>query len=314
MLPRTVTVRSASVNIEVFTYNEDERKTHEYNKKGDVFMNKKMKLWVAGSVGVIMAGMMSVSVYALEEKDVIGTWYVNELSMGGNMTFHPESMGMEVTVDIKEGGQIEITTSNSGEEPEVDQAEWKIEDDKLLITNDGESKECEYADGKLTIDADGMTMIMGQEKEEYEPYVPGEPVENPAIEDFEGEWMCTLMEAFGMQMPVNADFTGFEMSMSVEDGKAEIILIESGEETKVELQGDVEGNALVLKAVTEDEAGTMFFSLDNMKFNLLDDGKLCLIAEDDAEESDDGEEADDAETGEDDFSVKTYFEKIIVTE
>ena len=97
-----------------------------------------------------------------------------------------------------------------------------------------------------------------------------------------------------------------EMSMSVEDGKAEIILIESGEETKVELQGDVEGNALVLKAVTEDEAGTMFFSLDNMKFNLLDDGKLCLIAEDDAEESDDGEEADDSETGEVDFSVKTY--------
>ena len=45
---------------------------------------------------------------------------------------------------------------------------WKIEDDKLLITNDGESKECEYADGKLTIDADGMTMIMSQEKEEYE--------------------------------------------------------------------------------------------------------------------------------------------------
>ena len=122
------------------------------------------------------------------------------------------------------------------------------------------------------------------------------------------------MEAFGMQMPVNADFTGFEMSMSVEDGKAEIILIESGEETKVELQGDVEGNALVLKAVTEDEAGTMFFSLDNMKFNLLDDGKLCLIAEDDAEESDDGEEADDSETGEVDFSVKTYFEYIIVTE
>ena len=31
--PGTVTVRSASVNIEAFTYNEDERK-HEYNKKG----------------------------------------------------------------------------------------------------------------------------------------------------------------------------------------------------------------------------------------------------------------------------------------
>ena len=39
-----------------------------------------------------------------------------------------------------------------------------------------------------------------------------------------------------------------------------------------------------------------------------------MIAEDDAEGSDDGEETDDSETGEDDFSVKTYFEKIIVTE
>ena len=258
-------------------------------------MSKKMRLWMAGTVGVLMAGFMSVSVYALEEKDVIGTWYVNELSMGEGASFHPGAMGMEVTVDIKEDGKMETTSSVYGEEPD-------------------QTGECEYKDGKITLTADGTTMILSQEKEEYEPYVPGKPVENPTMKDFEGEWSCTLMEAFGMQMPVNADFTGFEMSMSVEDGKAEIILIESGEETKVELQGDVEGNALVLKAVTEDEAGTMFFSLDNMKFNLLDDGKLCLIAEDDAEESDDGEEADDSETGEVDFSVKTYFEKIIVTE
>ena len=44
-----------------------------------------------------------------------------------------------------------------------------------------------------------------------------------------------------------------------------------------------------------------------MKFNLLDDGKLCLIAEDDAEESDDGEEADDSETGEVVFFRKDIF-------
>ena len=46
-------------------------------------------------------------------------------------------------------------------------------------------------------------MILSQEKEEYEPYVPGKPVENPTMEDFKGEWICTLMDAFGMQMPVN---------------------------------------------------------------------------------------------------------------
>ena len=36
-------------------------------------MSKKMRLWMAGTVGALMAGFMSVSVYALEEKDVIGT-------------------------------------------------------------------------------------------------------------------------------------------------------------------------------------------------------------------------------------------------
>ena len=138
-------------------------------------MNKKMRLWVAGTVGVLMTGLMSVNAYALEEKDVIGTWYVNELSMGGDILFHPGVMGMEVTVDIKEGGQMETITSYSGEEPEADQSEWKIENDKLLMTYSDQTVECEYADGKITITADGTTMILSQEKEEYEPYVPGKP-------------------------------------------------------------------------------------------------------------------------------------------
>ena len=75
--------------------------------------------------------LMSVNVYAVEEKDVIGTWYVNELSMGEGLSFHPGAIGMEVTVDVKEGGKMETTSSSYGEEPEVDQSEWKIENDKF---------------------------------------------------------------------------------------------------------------------------------------------------------------------------------------
>ena len=94
-------------------------------------MSKKMRLWMAGTVGVLMAGFMSVSVYALEEKEVIGTWYVNELSM---------------------------------EEPELDESEWKIENDKILMTHNDQTEECEYKDGKITLTADGTTMILSQEK------------------------------------------------------------------------------------------------------------------------------------------------------
>ena len=101
-------------------------------------MSKKTRLWMAGTVGVLMAGFMSVSVYALEEKDVIGTWYVNELSMGEGASFHPGAMGMEVTVDIKEDGKMETTSSVYGEEPEVDESEWKIENDKIVFSIEGE--------------------------------------------------------------------------------------------------------------------------------------------------------------------------------
>ena len=303
----SVTVRSASANRKAFTYNENNT-NHNKTKKGDVFMNKKMRLWVAGTVGVLMTGLMSVNAYALEEKDVIGTWYVNELSMGGDILFHPGVMGMEVTVDIKEGGQMETIMSYSGEEPEVNQLEWKIENDKFLMTYDDQTEECEYTDGKITITADGTTMILSREKEEYEQYVPGKPVENPAMEDFKGEWICTLMDAFGMQMPVNSELTGFEMMLSIQEDKSELIIIESGEESKAELQGEMDGNTLILKAAAEDEAGTMLFSCETMRLSLLDDGKLCF------EPESDGSEEETSETDGEDFSVKTYFDKIDVVE
>ena len=51
------------------------------------------------------------------------------------------------------------------------------------------------------------------------------------------------------------------------------------------------------------------FQLDTMKFNLLDDGKLCYSTE-----SDEGEETEDSEEDIPDFTVKAYFDKIIVTE
>ena len=97
-----------------------------------------------------MTGLMSVNAYALEEKDVIGTWYVNELSMGGDILFHPGVMGMEVTVDIKEDGKMETTSSVYGEEPDVDESEWKLENDKILMTHNDQTGECEYKDGKIT--------------------------------------------------------------------------------------------------------------------------------------------------------------------
>ena len=242
-------------------------------------MCKKMKLWAAGTLGVMLAGLVSVNVYALDAKDVVGTWYVNGLSMDGENTFHPEMMGMEITFNFTEDGKGEMTNAMEYSDPEVEEMEWKIDGDKVLITKNDETVEGEYSDGTISMDADGMYFIMNQEKEEYEPYVPGNAVEEPKLEDFNGEWKSTLMDAFGMQMPTAAGLSDVEMTISISDGKASLVMIESAVETKVDLEGDLEGNALILKSTTEKEEDSESYTLvstDVMKFYLLEDGNLCF--------------------------------------
>lgn len=298
-------------------------------------MSKKMKLWAAGALGVMLAGVVSVNVYALEEKDVEGLWYVNSLSMdGGENTFHPEMMGMEMTFNFAEGGKGEITNAYEGSEPEPNGMEWKIDGDKLLITADDETVEGEYSDGTISVDAGGMFFIMNKEKEEYVPYVPGKPVEEPKLEDFDGDWNSTLMDAFGMQMPTAAGVSDVEMKISISGGKASLVMIESGTETEVDLEGELDGNALILKSTTEKEEDSesySLFSTDLMRFYLLDDGNLCFTTGDSLDEAADTEAADteaadeeaaeaDAAEGDDeysdfgdtDFTVKVYFEKLVV--
>ena len=55
-------------------------------------MSKKMKFWTAGVLGVMMAGLIGMNAYALEDKDIVGTWYVNSMSLDGENTFHPGMM------------------------------------------------------------------------------------------------------------------------------------------------------------------------------------------------------------------------------
>ena len=109
-------------------------------------MSKKMRFWMMGVMGVMMAGLVCVNVYALDDKDVVGTWYANSLTIDGLNVFHPSAIMMEMSI------------------------EWKIDGDNIVITSDDEVMEGVYSDGNISIDMDGMTVALGQEKEEYVPY------------------------------------------------------------------------------------------------------------------------------------------------
>ena len=126
--------------------------SHEQYKeeKGDVFMSKKMKFWMMGVMGVMMAGLVCVNVYALDDKDVVGTWYANSLTIDGLNVFHPGAIMMEMSMEFKEGGKGEVTTSSEESEPDVDEFEWKIDGDNIVITSDDEVMEGVYSDGNIS--------------------------------------------------------------------------------------------------------------------------------------------------------------------
>ena len=274
-------------------------------------MSKKMKVWTAGVLGIMMAGLVCVNVYALDDKDVIGTWYANSLTMDGLSVFHPGAIMMEMTLEINEGGKGKVTTSSEESEPDVNDFEWKIDGDNIVITSDDEVLEGVYSDGNLSIDLDGMTMTLGQEKEEYVPYEPGKAVEDTKIEDFDGDWNSTLMSAFGMQVPTGTLFD-MQMNLSISGGKATLVTIEDGTETTAELEGELDQNALVLKSTEEktedEEEDYSLFSTETMILYLLDDGKLCFTTADSLDEAADAEDSEESM----DWTVKVFFDKLEV--
>lgn len=274
-------------------------------------MSKKMKVWTAGVLGIMMAGLVCVNVYALDDKDVIGTWYANSLTMDGLSVFHPGAIMMEMTLEINEGGKGKVTTSSEESEPDVNDFEWKIDGDNIVITSDDEVLEGVYSDGNLSIDLDGMTMTLGQEKEEYVPYEPGKAVEDTKIEDFDGDWNSTLMSAFGMQVPTGTLFD-MQMNLSISGGKATLVTIEDGTETTAELEGELDQNALVLKSTEEktedEEEDSSLFSTETMRLYLLDDGKLCFTTADSLDEAADAEDSEESM----DWTVKVFFDKLEV--
>ena len=274
-------------------------------------MSKKMKVWTAGVLGIMMAGLVCVNVYALDDKDVIGTWYANSLTMDGLSVFHPGAIMMEMTLEINEGGKGKVTTSSEESEPDVNDFEWKIDGDNIVISSDDEVLEGVYSDGNLSIDLDGMTMTLGQEKEEYVPYEPGKAVEDTKIEDFDGDWNSTLMSAFGMQVPTGTLFD-MQMNLSISGGKATLVTIEDGTETTAELEGELDQNALVLKSTEEktedEEEDYSLFSTETMRLYLLDDGKLCFTTADSLDEAADAEDSEESM----DWTVKVFFDKLEV--
>ena len=76
-----------------------------------------------------------------------------------------------------------------------------------------------------------------------------------------------------------------KLDVTISGGKATLVTTEGETETTIELEGELDQNALILNATTEkedddDSEDYSLFSTDTMRFYLLEDGKLCFTTGD----------------------------------
>ena len=195
------------------------------------------KILSAVLVLALSLSVLCMTALALEESDVLGTWYLNAIEMNGT-SMSPAAMGMEMAITFKEGGIA--TMSMSGEE--ADEGTWKIENDMVIADND---MSLAFVDGTLVVEQDGMKMVFAQEKAEAET-VEIAPVRNATdLAEFDGEWIATIVETEGAQLPLG--MLGMEMKLSISAGAVKISVDEAMELGDApEMQGELKDGALVV--------------------------------------------------------------------
>ena len=223
----------------------------DYNKREEMGKTKMKKtlsvLLLAALMLVALCGAMA------EAADVTGAWYASVF-------------GMTMTLTLNEDGSYLMEMI--GEEPET--GVWKL-DGETLIMDEGTE-----AETVLAYDGTSMTLDLGEGLEVVftrEPIAAFEP--SPArtdatLEEYAGEWTCTMLSTMGAQ--VSPELMDVEMSMSIDGENVVMTLGMFGESITVELTAAFADGALTLVVPSEYEGGE-----DNVfTIQLLEDGSMSV--------------------------------------
>ena len=170
-----------------------------------------------------------------EAADVTGEWY-------GSL------FGMVMTLTLNEDGTY--TIEMDGEEP--DDGVWKLDGEELILDEDSDDGLVFAYDGEsLYAEAEGIEFLFTREPVEVFEAAPART--DAALEEFAGDWSCTLVSMMGMQMP--PEMAEIEMSLSIEGETATMTLGLFGEPETVELPVTFADGALTLTIPADYEGG-----------------------------------------------------------
>lgn len=171
-----------------------------------------------------LALLMCLGLALAETTDFTGVWYLNE--MATSMTvIAPASTGMNWVMTLNADGTAAL---DGLESPGA--GTWAVEEDKIVVTLDGEPMVFTLEDGCLVADNNGMMMIFGRETNN----IAGDAKADAAMEDYNGLWNAFMLDERGLRMPLKD--TGIVMQIAVNNGKA--VVTEGSVEEMVSAEAD----------------------------------------------------------------------------
>ncbi len=158
---------------------------------------------------LVILSMLLTAMAVAEAANVTGTWYLVSIESEG-MAFNPSDFGMSMTMELKDDGSVVATASD---EDEPSEGTWKMEGDKVTVDINDSPAEFTLADGKLTAEQDGMTMVFSQEEPVADTFTPAAPVQAEEA-DFAGTWKADRIGLEGKFYPVS--ILGADVTATIE--------------------------------------------------------------------------------------------------
>ena len=213
--------------------------------------------------------LLVILVPAGAEDDVTGEWYLTRARAGGaDMVVISDEIQMTIT--LRNDGTATLYSRFPGAGEETADCAWAMADGVITFTDDdGTVTEAKYADGEVSVEAEGAEMILT--REQYTPYVMAAPVKADNAEAFYGTWVPDVTFQYGMMASVGDSMPADQRSRLVISAEGMVETSSAG--TTVYENPAVDPETGILTATYDVSGYTATIEL-----TLLEDGTVLLTA------------------------------------
>ena len=203
-------------------------------------------------ISILLAAMLLVGIALAETADVTGAWYAN-------------LYGIQVTLNVREDGTCSMDIP--GEETET--GVWELDGATFYIDRGSEGESMMRFDGQsLFADADGIEFLFTREP--ASAFEPAAARADAGLEEFSGNWVCTLIDILGMQVP--PEMAEMNLELTIDGDKVTLSNTGLGSGEPATLQSAFEGGVLTATETAAEEY------LDDTVYTirLLEDGGMSV--------------------------------------